>query len=490
MKKLILGSFCLLFFNLILEGQKKPESYCGYHGKSEWLTQYQQNPDAFLKRKSGAITYLPMAVHLVGKDDGTGHFPPRQVLDALCTLNSDFQDSEIQFYLEDEFNYLNNDDWYEHEWRGGREMMTENSLDGLINSFFVNDPAGNCGYYSPGPDALAVSKACSGINDHTWSHEVGHLLSLPHPFVGWEGTDVNGNEPAPIRVNGNLVEFLDGSNCRNAADGFCDTRADYISNRWSCTGQGESRELIDPKGETFRADGSLFMSYANDACSSRFSDEQIDAMHANVLNRRPELLKNPTPLASIDTEGGIQPLTPGSGETVSTGEVLISWEPVKNATHYYVEVSVFPNMAVLLEREIVTTNEFLAKDITFERPHFWRIRPFNFFDFCTSNSNVFSFNVATASSTKTIEAIESFVVSPVPVESGNDLLVQLTTDESFSVNTSLISLTGQVLKTENKELNAGQQQFKFGLPNVLNGIYLLSLQNEKGERMIKRVVVN
>ena len=134
--------------------------------------------------------------------------------------------------------------------------------------------------------------------------------------------------------------------------------------------------MIDPKGETFRADGSLFMSYANDACSGRFSGEQIDAMHANVLNRRSELIKNPTPQATVDVEGGVQPITPSAGETVSTGEVLISWEPVKNATHYYIEVSIFPNMAVLIEREIISSNEFMASNITFDRPHFWRVRPF------------------------------------------------------------------------------------------------------------------
>ena len=67
---------------------------------------------------------------------------------------------------------------------------------------------------------------------------------------------------------------------------------------------------------------------------------------------------------------------------------------------------------------------------------------------------------------------------------------RLTTDRSFAINASLISLTGKILKTEAQALNVGQQQFSFGLPEVPNGIYLLSLQNENGERMIKRVVVN
>ena len=490
MKKIILSLLAFFLLLTISDAQNQPESYCGYHGKSEWLKKYQQNPDAYPKRKSGVITYLPMAVHVLGRDDGTGYFPPRQILDALCTLNADLEDAEIQFYLEDDFNYIDNSEWFEHDFRGGSTMMRDNRIDGFVNSFIVGDPAGNCGYYSPGRDALAISKSCSGINDHTWAHEVGHLLSLPHPFVGWEGTNVVATETAPNTVNGNEVEKLDRSNCRNAADGFCDTYPDYISNRWSCNNDGESRELIDPNGVPFRADGSLIMSYSNDACANRFSSDQTDAMHANIQDERQDLLKNPNILADVDLENGVVPITPAIGEAVATGQTLISWEPVKNATHYYVEISVFPNMAVLLERKIVSTTEFLTDALTFERPHFWRVRPFNYFDFCTSNSDIFTFDVSSASSTKTIKEIESFVVAPVPAERGSDLLIQLATDKAFSINASLISLTGQVLKTEAKDLNAGQHNFKFGLPDVASGVYILSLQNDKGERLIKRVVVN
>jgi len=490
MKKVILSLFVFLLFLTTSEAQKQPDSYCGYHGKSEWLIEYQKNPDAYLVKKSGTTTYLPMAIHVLGTDSGSGYLSTEQILDAMCTLNNDFVDSEIQFYLEDEVNFIANSDWYEHDFRGGSTMMRTNNRNGFINSYFVADPAGNCGYYSPGVDGLAVAKSCSGANDHTWAHEVGHFLSLPHPFVGWEGTSVDASQNAPFSVNGNTVEKLDRSNCSFAADGFCDTYPDYISDRWNCNNDGVSREMLDPNGETFRADGSLIMSYANDACASRFSEDQSNAMIANVLNRRRELLKDPTVLPAIDMSNGVEPIFPAVQETVNLGQTLISWEPVPNATHYYVEVSLFPNLAVLIDEKIVTTNEILTSELTFERTHYWRIRPYSNFDFCAPESEIFTFNVSSASSTKTIEEIESFVVAPVPAESGSDLLIQLTTEKSLSVNASLISLTGQVLKTENQDLNSGQHNFRFGLPDVASGIYILSLQNENGERLIKRVVIN
>jgi len=430
-------------------------------------------------------------MHIVGRDNGTGHLPIEAIFDAFCNLNNDFADSDLQFYLEDEFNYIDNSDWFEHDFRGGSNMMRANNRNGFINSYFVDDPAGACGYYSPGVDGLAVAKTCAGVNDKTWAHEVGHFLSLPHPFVGWEGTTVDGSQSAPTFVNGNQVEKLDGSNCRSAADGFCDTSPDYVSDRWTCNNDSESREMIDPNGEAFRADGTLIMSYADDACANRFSDDQNNAMHANVTDRRRDLLKNPTVLDPVDMGNGFEAIFPKEGEAVPLGQTLISWEPVKNATHYYVEVSAFASMTLLIDERIVTTNELLTSELTFERTFYWRVRPFNYFDFCASPTDVISFEVSgSASSTKTIEEIESFVVAPVPAESGSDLLVQLTTEKSLSVNASLISLTGQVLKTENQDLNSGEHNFRFGLPDVASGVYILSLQNENGERLIKRVVVN
>ena len=57
------------------------------------------------------------------------------------------------------------------------------------------------------------------------------------------------------------VEKMDGSNCHYAADGFCDTSPDYIDYRWPCNDNLESNVTqMDPNGETFQSDGSLFMS--------------------------------------------------------------------------------------------------------------------------------------------------------------------------------------------------------------------------------------
>ena len=117
-------------------------------------------------------------------------------------------------------------------------------------------------------------------------HELGHYFGLPHTFSGWEGYDPEGTD-YPWNV-----EYVDGSNCESAGDGFCDTPADFIGDRWSCP---YDFNRVDPHGDPYYPDSSLFMSYANDNCVDRFSNEQISSMIYNLLVYRNELLDHPTP---------------------------------------------------------------------------------------------------------------------------------------------------------------------------------------------------
>lgn len=490
MKKLIPGICLLLLSSILFSQTSQPESYCGYHEKSEWLTEYQKNPAAFPQKKSGAITYLPMTIHVLGTDEGSGYFGEKAILDAFCTLNADFAEADIQFYFAGDFNYINNTDWFVHDFRDGRDMMSENFVAGTVNTFFVEDPAGNCGYYSPGQDALAVRKSCSGPSDHTWAHEVGHYLSLPHPFVGWEGESYQDYDVTLGFVGNRQIELVDGTNCENAADGFCDTPPDYISDRWTCNGNGLSSEITDPLGMKFRADGSIIMGYANDACASRFTGEQIGAMNANINSQRRDLLQNPTPLEEIDLEDGLVALSPANGEAVVPGDVMVRWEPVKNATSYLIEVYGLPVFNPLLHRAIVKTNQALVPDMTRERAHYWRIRPFNEFHACGDFSELKNFVVSSSVSAKYISDVETFAVSPVPAASGSQFSIELSSKNAFEGQAKLVNLTGQILSTKTYQISAGFQNLRFDLPEVPQGIYLLSLENGSGERIVKKVVVN
>jgi len=189
-----------------------------------------------------------MTVHNVGNDEGILHTDVLDILDAFCTLNEDFAQANIQFYLKEGIQHINSSALNEHDSvLAGGLLMMQFDQPNTINSYIVKDAAGNAGYNLPWASSV-VNKAFINGRDHVWAHEIGHQFTLPHPFFGWENgvsydnsATFNYNDPAPeyvladytifkdtlwgdtLIIDTVLVEKMDGSNCHLAADGFCDT---------------------------------------------------------------------------------------------------------------------------------------------------------------------------------------------------------------------------------------------------------------------------
>lgn len=484
----IISSLLILSTQTGISQEKKPENFCGYTGIDPWLIEYQDNPSAF-KPKSLGITYVPMTVHLVGKDNGSGVFPVSKTIDALCQLNKDFEPSEIQFYLARDFNYLNNSNWDEHDWGYGDELMNLNNFDNSVNLYVVGDPAGACGYFSSGNDGIAVKRSCSGPNEHTWAHEVGHFFSLPHTFSGWEGDEPDYKSPAPATINGRQVERTNGSNCRQAGDRFCDTPADYLSFRWSCNGEGQSYQLqMDPDSVPFRSDGTYFMSYSNDGCMDKFSPDQTAAMHTNLANRRRALINTQLPLAMIDSEKPIVQISPEPGAIVDVDEVYLSWEPVEHATGYIVDIARLPDMSLIVESAVVTSPEYLATKLLPGRNFYWRIRPYSEVFFCRYYSPIRAFRAESSTATDDFPAFDRIEVYPNPQASGSPVMLQIAAAEQVDFQIHISSLTGQILSTKMLSAYPGDNQFEISVPGLQAGLYLLSIENGSSKAYRKLMI--
>jgi hypothetical protein len=319
---------------------------------------------------------------------------------SILQLNEDFEASDMQFFLRKPVDYILNTEWANHQdVLTGADMMFANNIDDAINCYFCPVAANNCGYNLPYA-GVAVANNCSGEDDHTWAHEIGHNLSLPHPFLGWEGNVDCGNlrdwlTPAQtsntydytffqdtlirdtLIIDTALVELVDGSNCLIAADGFCDTPPDYLPCRWTCNGDGTSPVTqIDPSGASFNSDGSLIMSYSLDVCQARFSDDQIGAMRANLVDEKPGHLTN-TDRPDDIVEGSPTPITPVDGVEVNAAEVYLEWEPVPNAMFYLVEASFREAFTSYQFDTIVSgTSCFASFNRLLDRTYYWRVRPF------------------------------------------------------------------------------------------------------------------
>lgn len=382
---------------------------------SQWLRQYAERPQDFATARSSDTLLAGIQIHLLGKDNGTGHFSANNLLNAFCRLNSDFADAGVRFFFKNAWHYIDSTGWYQHEeLTEGIDMMLANNVPGALNCYFVSNPANNCGYNLPYA-GIAMSHGCAGPNDHVWAHEVGHALSLQHTFIGWEDKVYNFQNltpdtltydythfhdsletqiPAPLDTA--LVEYVDGSNCSIAADLICDTKPDYLSYRWDCDAQGNSLvQQKDPTGATFFSDGTLFMSYANDNCSNRFSPEQIAVLRANLLAEKADWLTAGPPAGDITETPTL--LSPIGGELSPSVGTVLEWSPVPNATHYVLQVSRLASFAIL-ELETVTTEAShtlgaLVPNITY----YWRVRPFNDWYACSPMSMRESFKPAVMS---------------------------------------------------------------------------------------------
>lgn len=476
----VVFAFFLSSLTLLTAQNNQPLSPCGTKdGRVTWLQEYQKSPQAY--PRSVDVLYVPVTIHLVGKSDGTAFFQEVSVMEAFCTLNKDFEQAGIQFFIEGSFKYHANSTWYDHTFQQGAQMMSQKNVANTINCYFVGSPAGNCGYssYNLG---IALAKSCSNADSHTWAHEIGHYLSLPHPFYGWEGSEHDYSQPAPEFINGNPVEKLDGSNCSTAADGFCDTPVDYLNYRWACDLQGFSNVTQkDPSGASFESDGTLFMSYSLDACANRFSDEQIAAMQANLLTERNNLLYNQIPMEPVSADG-FSVLYPMEGDTVDNfQEVTFAWEPVEHAQGYFLEITVIPNFQAVLFRHRLNQPFFTTTELKKNKNYYWRVRPYNRWHTCNQLTEIFSFRtgeIETVTGINNLDALTDLVIAPNPVPAGQDILLHMDMPQSMELECSLNTLTGRPVYQNRRQVSGGTQTLSIPGKGLPAGLYVLHLRSE------------
>lgn len=470
---------------------------CGYTGKSAWLEWYQQHRDE-LALERGVDTnwlYVPMTLHMVGTDQGTGHYRLEQGLRNICEMNEYFAEAHIRFYLlpGDPVRYHNSSYWFDHDWDGGSDMINQNYVYDRLNAFVVKNPAGNCGYSWQDAIVLGTDYGCSDAGNTTWSHEAGHHFSLPHTFVGWEGTEWDYSEPAPEEIDGHPVEKVDGSNCLTGGDGFCDTRPDYLNFRWPCDANKESvAAQLDPDSVEFHSDATLIMGYPFDECSSRFSPQQIEAMRTNLYTEHSAYLQFTAPMEYIPDSSVVQLISPIDTQNVQFDNFTLSWNPVPGASFYHVEVGLAPILSAKYYNQILynTTSVTITTNVPNNRLLKWRVRPYGVWDVCHSNTVIQYGVFRTKNLTATNELEESVVaeLSPNPVSSGLPSVFTLTSDEYMDALLSVSDAAGRLCLTQDIRLSPGENRLDIATSGLSAGFYVVTLRNDKGA-IVKRLAI-
>lgn len=477
MKKLL----SIIAFVSFLIPLKAQSNYCGTLFSDDqmiWLRNFQNNyipQDPGLR--GGTTYYIPMKVHIVGNDDGIGYYNHTYLYTSICELNEHFAETGFVFYIYGELDYIDNSDFYEHDWYDGEDMMDENNVNDLLNVYFVSDPAGNCGYFSPSDNGVAVAKSCAMPGGTTIAHEFGHFFSLPHTFYGWEYGIPDDEDQ----------EWVNGANCNSAADGFCDTPPDYLDYRWNCPGPLQT----DPNGDTFFSDGTYYMSYSNDACTDKFSIGQQDAMIANLLGPRNDMLDFPTPVYVdlTETPTPVVPLNNAVG--LYPNYVYLEWTPVENATQYHLQISYSSGFSAIAHDVVTTNNFYEEKNLQLDKKYYWRVRPLSPLNTCEAASLAFNFTTGSElTAVQESEIFNYFSVYPNPASSASTIDITYQTDESFSGTMNLLDITGKTVMIDEITITAGSNKLQLNLPELSEGIYFIQLNNGNKTDVLKLMINN
>ena len=483
----------VVFLSTDLSAQRAAAGYCGTEmGRSEWLVNYQRNPGAFPRTTD--TLYLPLQLHLTAKSNGEDVVDLAKVIDAFCLLNEDFAPANIQFYIEG-LSILPNSAIHSHS-NSIANLLRNHNVAGRINCYFVENPNGTCGYFDPWGDALVMDIDCTSGDDHTWSHEVGHFLSLPHTFNGWEAIDEpDYNQPAPatifFRGENVPVEKADSSNCAVAADGFCDTAADYLNARWPCLADSTSEQAqLDPDSVSFRSQGAYIMGYALDQCVSIFTPEQEAAMKANVLGPRAELISNPAPelLAAPDLSQ-LTLLEPANGSVPPFFDnVRLTWTPIEGAITYIVQLNIINNFTQGAAFEFFTADTTLVieEGLAMNRRYHWRVSPVLPYRACNPFSSTWNFRTSTTS--PVIDPLLSGALKLYPNPVSNGLLSLELNDASLRgrLEYDFLDGLGRVVR---RGTIPNYDTTTIDLQGLAPGVYFLRARAD-GRFATKRILVN
>jgi hypothetical protein len=289
----------VLFFNIQLNGQNLTEPLenvapAGLNCGTPPMTEEQIRYTLDVVDRAGAglrntITTIPIRIHIVTDDGGSGGVSMADVNEGIVNLNNFYLVAGIDYYVAS-VNIINSTAWYTFDKSEEAAMTLANSTYDAVNVYFVDSITipgfgGACGYAYYPADAtyslnILMNNDCLlNAPNGTFVHEFGHFFNLAHTHSSTENGNTHPNAENVPRVGAN-------ANCGTKGDLLCDTEADPNgSNDSSCNFINDGESTQDANGVTYTPDIDNVMSYYWDSCGGIFTPEQYTRI-ANGLTTR------------------------------------------------------------------------------------------------------------------------------------------------------------------------------------------------------------
>ena len=526
MKKIIAFSFAWVLALALPLSILAQNNACGTSSEdlqalSQQLLEYKkQNP----LQTRGAIAYVPICFHLVAKTDKSGRVNENRVLDMLAGWNDHYTANNVglQFYIK-YFNYVNDDGIYNSPRLAFPEgkMQAQKKSDAM-NVYLVNNaddsgtPGQTLAYYTRANDwIVCINSQVTKSFSSTLAHEVGHFFTLLHTFHGWEcdshhPTPTASCAPTSISCNGtvfnveNVARTGPDANCETAGDFLCDTPADYNygftrNQDWTnpsrpCVYNGLGK---DPKCVALDPDETNLMGYFIN-CGSTFSPMQSALMVKDYST---------TARRAYLRGGNVEPYTQNIGvatlqqpadntSVANFNPISFDWADVAGAIGYVFEISTAQTNFDIGRRVVVNGTSNVTLDATnvgtylnANVKYYWRVRAFGSYKTMTDYTANFSFTSGAVSAVNEIPGIAGFTVSPNPVKGTRQIAIGLTTENAFRANVKIQNLAGQVVLNEIRNFDSGLINQTLDVKTLSQGMYILSIENEKGV-LNKKIVIS
>ncbi len=436
---------------------------------------------------SEAEQKIPMKIHYFATSNPENIFPIYELQNALCELNRAFDTIGFTFYWQGDINYISGN--IVSTFGDANVMASTHNVPNVINVYIGNiSGTGACGfawYPNSGPTSgganarggMFLAPGCITGTSKTWAHEMGHYLNLPHPF------DQTSNNPTSIsaeRVTRTTeISPRLSANCQTAGDGFCDTDADYLDFRYNCNFPVTQ---LDINGDLFQVNKALIMGYAADNCVDEFTQQQKSMMNYALNVLRPYLLnQNPAMNIEVTTSPDLQfPID--SSNNNAPNFLHFRWKPVLGATHYVVQASRFPSLALTFGFDTTVTDTqvfYLGNRLSPNAQVYWRVKAYNAISYCSTFSPISFFYTSSITSNASFEANDTKVILyPTLLADGNRTL-KLDFIDLLSQNTKITVTDLQGKMVINLAVPQNVANFQFDLPNVKPGMYFVRIAGTK-----------